>query len=131
MSKLFGGTQSGLTRLTEMMDNLDMDFESFYGTPFFRKSSFSESVETTNDRYTVTVEIPGVKLDAVDVQLTGLILSIEATTRNGQLKRRYSLPPDADRDAVEATLDLGVLTVTIPRKSNTSVSPKKVVVKSS
>ncbi len=86
-------------------------------------------VEETDDSYVVEIDLPGVKRDEVDIQLTDrqLTVSGEVTEkeRTGILRRRtrrvgrfqYSvtLPADVDADGVSARLDDGVLTVRVPK----------------
>jgi HSP20 family protein len=86
-------------------------------------------VEETDDFYVVEIDLPGVKRDEVDIQLTDRQLTVagEVTEkeRTGILRRRtrrvgrfqYSvtLPADVDADGVSARLDDGVLTVRVPK----------------
>lgn len=86
-------------------------------------------VEETDDAYLVEVEVPGVKKDDIDIQISGRRLSVHGERKEkervGLLRRRertvgrfsyeVTLPGDVDDDAVEAHLDEGVLTVRMPK----------------
>jgi HSP20 family protein len=86
-------------------------------------------LEEHDDAWLVRLELPGVRRDDVQVELDGRRLVVDAerkqTERKGLLRRstrttgRYHLeswlPGDVDADAVEATLDAGVLTVRLPK----------------
>jgi len=83
----------------------------------------------TEDAYVVHVEVPGVRKDQLDVQVTDreLVITGEiAETGNGQRRRRSSrrtgqfeyrtlLPGDIKAGQVKADLHDGVLTVTLPK----------------
>jgi HSP20 family protein len=86
-------------------------------------------IEEQDDAYVVEAEIPGVKRDDVNIELVGneLIVSGEikererkgilrrSTRRVGAFEYRVVLPENVDRDAIDAKLDDGVLTVRIPK----------------
>jgi HSP20 family protein len=84
--------------------------------------------EETNDTYVIRAELPGMKRDDVNVELTGNELRITGEVkeesegkgkalrhRHGRFAYRASLPADADADKVEADLTDGVLTVRVPK----------------
>jgi HSP20 family protein len=86
-------------------------------------------VSETEDAYVVDVDLPGVKRDQVDVEVTGSELVItgevtgreregvlrRATRRQGRFEYRTTLPGDVDPDKISASLADGVLTVTVPK----------------
>ncbi len=89
-------------------------------------------VEQQDDRYEISVELPGVTGDDVNVECTDELLVISGTkerkeTRGegenrhseriyGSFQRTFRLPEDALRDNIEAHFSDGVLTVSIPRE---------------
>lgn len=91
----------------------------------------------------VTVEIPGIEPDAVDIQVVGNTLTIkggraarepkesEAYHRRerwaGQFVRTVQLPYDVEAEKVEARISKGVLTITLPRAE--ADKPKKITIK--
>jgi HSP20 family protein len=86
-------------------------------------------VEETDDAYTVEIELPGIRQDDLDIELTGRRLTVSGERREkervGILRRRervvgrfhyeVSLPGNVVEDAVEAHLDHGVLTIRVPK----------------
>jgi len=91
----------------------------------------------------VEAEIPGLKLEDIEVLVSGDELTIsgerkaetaEGTTVHrrergvGRFSRVVRLPVEVNADAVEATLREGVLTVRLPKAE--SVLPRRIAVKS-
>ncbi|MEZ6120010.1 MAG: Hsp20/alpha crystallin family protein [Pirellulaceae bacterium] len=93
----------------------------------------------------VRVDLPGVKMEDIDVQVNANQLTItaerkeeqetkEATThrlerRIGRFSRSLALPCEVDETAIAATYQEGVLTVTLPKSEKTktrriTVKPK-------
>lgn len=97
-------------------------------------------LEETDDAYTVEVELPGIKKDDVDIQITGRRLEVSGErkekARVGILRRRERvvgrfhyevlLPSDVEEDGVEANLDNGVLTIRVPKPA--SERPRRIEV---
>lgn len=86
-------------------------------------------VEETDDAYVVEIDLPGIKREDIDIQLSDRQLTVSGEVkekeRTGILRRRtrrvgefqYSvtLPADVDATKVSAHLDDGVLTVRVPK----------------
>ncbi len=88
-------------------------------------------IHENDKQYIVTVEVPGGKKDDVTVEVQDGVLTIRGEKKSereekkeqrrwversyGAFTRSFSLPADADADHVDASLENGVLTVTIPR----------------
>ncbi|HEX5365756.1 MAG TPA: Hsp20/alpha crystallin family protein [Acidimicrobiales bacterium] len=89
-------------------------------------------VEEADDAYVVEVELPGVKRDDVDIQVTGRRVTVHGERkekeRAGILRRRertvgrfdyeLTLPGEIDEEGVEADLDEGVLTLRLPKPAH-------------
>jgi HSP20 family protein len=102
-------------------------------------------VKENGQRYTVTMELPG--LDEKDVKATikDDVLSIigekkvenanEKThyseRRYGSFSRTFTLPSDADRNAVSASFVKGVLTIEIPKTANAPHQGKQIEIRAS
>jgi HSP20 family protein len=96
--------------------------------------------------YTITVEIPGVAQENVQLDLSGDTLTISGEKRQereekernyhrveriyGSFQRILSLPEDADRDRITATFDKGLLVVTIPRAPLPGRNVRRIEIKS-
>jgi HSP20 family protein len=88
-------------------------------------------VQETDDELIVTIEVPGLDGDDLEVRLTPRGLTIRGEKREEKeakrkgyelVERRYGsfvrsvpLPPGLDLDGAEARVTRGVLTVTIPK----------------
>ena len=86
-------------------------------------------IEETEDSWILEAELPGVKSDDVDIeahdneiQITGEIVEKERagilrrrTRRVGRFEYRVTLPGPIDRDTIDASLDDGILRVTVPK----------------
>ena len=81
----------------------------------------------------ITLEVPGIARDQIDISVEGNRLSISGSrdfVRDdpdeefvrlergfGSFKRVFEIPSGIDTQSVTATLDLGVLTILVPRQS--------------
>lgn len=90
-----------------------------------------------DDAYVVTADLPGFERDDVDVQLTDSTLRIEAEReeateeeedryirqerRQQSAQRSVRLPGEVDRQGVNARMQNGVLTVTLPKRESGDV----------
>ncbi len=86
-------------------------------------------IEESDDAYTVDIELPGVRRDDVTIEISNGHLSVTGerrerrrvgllrrTTRTtGRFRLQIALPLEVDSGAVTASLDHGLLTVTIPK----------------
>ncbi len=99
-------------------------------------------VEETDDAYVVEIDLPGVKRDDIDIQLTDRQLTVSGeikekervgilrrrTRRVGQFHYSVTLPADIDGDKVSAHLDDGVLTVRVPKPEQ--AKPRRIQISS-
>lgn len=92
--------------------------------------------------YEITIELPGVDPDDVEVSVQDGVLVLKGEKRSsreeegdtyffserqyGAFSRSFRLPPDADGDAINADMKDGVLSVSIPKKVEKEAASKKV-----
>lgn len=93
----------------------------------------------TDQAYTVTLDLPGVSKDEVQVSVEGRRVSIEAQaqgrneTKEGErvvyrerstarYARRFTLPQEVDQTAAQARLEQGVLTLSLPKRAARTAS---------
>lgn len=90
-------------------------------------------VSETDDAYLIEADLPGVKHDDIDIELSEreLIITGElkerertgtlrrSTRRTGRFEFRTLLPGDVSTEGVSATLKEGVLTVSVPKAERT------------
>lgn len=100
-------------------------------------------IKETKDAYVFKADVPGVRREDIDLQLTGNRLTIsgkrEAERKEeketyyayersyGSFTRAYTLPEGIDASKILADLRDGVLTITVPKLPE--VQPKKIAVK--
>ena len=89
------------------------------------------NVYETDDAFELTMELPGMKKDNIDISIENNMLNIsgerKATreedgrtyhrieSRFGKFSRNLPLPNNIDDEAIEAEYDNGVLTINIPK----------------
>jgi HSP20 family protein len=88
-------------------------------------------ISERTDAYLVTVELPGVKLDDLEITLEGGLLTIQGERHlahdsseeqfhrversSGAFRRGITLPAQVEADAVEASMEDGVLRILVPK----------------
>jgi len=96
-----------------------------------KASGLALDVDENEDRYSVYVNLPGVNLDDINVNIHDDVLSISAETnateydentrilvrerRTGKLSRSLRFPVAVNGEAVEASFDNGVLNIIVPK----------------
>jgi HSP20 family protein len=122
--------------LERLFERMSRQFDEATGmwnaeNPFGRMESMSIDLVEADGEFVVTADLPGFERDDVDVQVTDHTLRIEAEheeateereadylrreRRHESMHRSIRLPDDVDKEAVEARMKNGVLTVTLPR----------------
>ncbi|GBG95557.1 small heat shock protein [Ligilactobacillus salitolerans] len=120
--------------LNQLMNFGDGFFEDF-GEPFFNSDSnkqMSSDVVETKNGYQVTVDVPGVNKEDIDLSYDQDVLSIQAKRNSsldrkdekgnvlasersyGKYVRNYHLP-DVNADKISAKVEAGVLTINMPK----------------
>ncbi len=91
--------------------------------------TYSRRFEATEkDGVTIlTLVLPGFKQSEVDVELEKGILTVRAGKGDKQVEQSINVGYDIDGDKVGATLENGILTITLVKLE--SAKPRKVVVK--
>jgi HSP20 family protein len=100
-------------------------------------------ISERKDAYVVTVEVPGVSPDDLDITLEDGLLTIQGERqftqesteqqfhrverRYGSFRRSITLPSQVQADAIEASFENGVLEVVVPKAEE--AKPKKISVK--
>lgn len=96
-----------------------------------RSCGLALDVEESSDGYTLRANLPGAKLEDINVSIHDNVLTIAAETsetkadensrvlirerRRGKFTRSLRFPVDVRGDAIEASFDHGVLNVLVPK----------------
>jgi len=130
----------GFPLLTRMFDGGNGAFETSF-------SMAAPAVDITEDEagYKLTAELPGMAEKDVEVSLTDDTLTIRGEKKQvtekqdkntylsersyGSFQRSFALPDSVDADKIGAEFAKGVLTITLPKKPEAKVEPKKIEVK--
>lgn len=127
------------------------DFFSDDLSPFFSSSlarggrAFTPAVDVVenDDAYVLKAEVPGMAPDQIDLQVENDVLTLRGEHKSehdeqrkgyrriersyGTFARSFVLPQGTDVDAIDARVENGVLTVTIPKVAK--AAPRKLQVK--
>jgi HSP20 family protein len=137
-----------MVSLREAMDRL---FEDSFVRPRGRlatidgRGTLALDVFESDDDVTVHASIPGVKLEDIDIFVTGETLTIKGEMgeekkektgnyhlrerRYGAFQRAINLPTMVNADEAQATFEHGVLTLTLPKVEAVKLKSIKVKVK--
>ena len=126
-----------ITRYGNSMDPFDQMFNTLMGSGggagrgSLMRAPETDVVETERE-IRVSVEMPGLKRDNIDIDVENNVLTIRgekreerqegqegkyhiAERRYGTLARSFVLPRDVDAESIQARFEDGVLSVTIPK----------------
>ncbi|RIJ30466.1 MULTISPECIES: Hsp20/alpha crystallin family protein [Alphaproteobacteria] len=135
----------------ELNDVFDRFFERFE-RPFFDRAGamnvFSQpsvDVSESDKAIKVSVDLPGMDEDDIDVTLTGDVLTVRGERKAereenkkgyflhersyGAFYRTIPLPPGVETDKAKAEFKKGVLTVTLPKSADAKRLTKRIEVK--
>jgi len=100
------------------------------------------NVTQDHDHFYVRSEIPGMKLDELEVSVTGRTVTITGERKipsedyqvsyhrrereEGKFRRQFNLPTDVESDQVQAKYRQGMLMIVLPKAE--SAKPKKITI---
>jgi len=106
------------------MHPLDMMVNTMVRCPRVTATRGSQPrLEEHDDKYALTLHLPGVAACDINLTETDGTLKLEAASRTATMVWRLALPRDADVDAATASHVDGLLTVTFPKKELDGVHP--------
>ena len=104
----------------------------------------ASDASANDDAYHITLELPGVTEDDIDVSVHEGVLTVKgektqereekgdtwffSERQYGSFSRTFRLPADADGDRVEAHLKDGVLSLSVPKRKDTGGEARKVAI---
>lgn len=99
-----------------------------------------------DDAFEVTAEVPGMDASEVEVSISGGMLTIKgekkeeketkeknyyfSERRYGSFQRSFQLPEGVDTDKISATLEKGVLSITLPKTKEAVQQQRKIPISS-
>ena len=138
--------------LLSIQEEMNQLFNRAYGQPSQGQSGESTGrlwapaldISERKDAYVVTVELPGLKPEDLDITMEDGLLTIQGERqftsesseqqlhrverRYGAFRRSITLPSQVKADAIEASFDNGVLQITVPKAEE--AKPKRIEVRS-
>ncbi|MCK4738777.1 MAG: Hsp20/alpha crystallin family protein [Deltaproteobacteria bacterium] len=113
----------------------DEALEHYFGEGSEAKCSWMPPADTyeTKSHITIKVEIPGVKIEDVGVEVDGSILTLKGMrelrgiegehyhrieSSYGVFKRSFNMASEIDKEGIKANLSNGVLEVVVPKKES-------------
>ncbi|TMT86752.1 Hsp20/alpha crystallin family protein [Haloterrigena sp. H1] len=135
----FDGIEELLDRLNRQIETATKSWESQLDTRSRLDLSTSGSemqldLADEDDEFVVTVDVPGYESDDIELRLTGETLAISGTRERTEevggedetylrrerkaqsFSRQIRLPEPVDEDAVQASVNNGILTVRLPKR---------------
>lgn len=99
--------------------SVDRSFERFFNDVAYVRASGTKGHSFTQDdsAWTLSVDLPGVAKDQLNIGIEGSVVRIESTEAAARkVKAAYELPLEIDAAASTATLENGVLTLKLAKK---------------
>lgn len=85
-----------------------------------------------DDKASFTVDVPGFKESDLNIEVKNSVVSITGEVKSGQyvrsIARSFSIPKMYDANTIDATLEDGVLTLTLSKVAEKVIDTKKVLV---
>ena len=107
---------------------------------FFRPST---EIKETDDSFNVNISVPGIKKDEIKIELNNGVLEVSGERKTektenkekyhlseisyGKFTRRFQLPDNVDTDKIDASVEDGILRLSIPKLEE--VKPRQIDVK--
>lgn len=94
--------------------SFDRSFERFFNTLGF-------DVKEDEKAWTLSLDLPGITREDLNITVEGAVVRLETKAEaKRQYKAAYELAEEIDADATTATLENGVLTLTLAKKAPVS-----------
>ncbi|MEV1078544.1 Hsp20/alpha crystallin family protein [Streptomyces sp. NPDC050211] len=129
----FGWGEPIAAEFDELFERMNRLLQGATAPPTALAWSPAADMRETDDAYVIEAELPGIKGDDIDIEMSERELHItgeykereragvlrRGTRRTGRFEYQALLPADVKSDEVSATLHDGVLTVTVPKAQAT------------
>lgn len=102
-------------------------FQKFGNLPERLESKEIKAIETvprepltdiveTKESFSVTLEVPGVEKDDIDLTIYGGVLTVKVDAPNRRYRKDVEIPKDVDEKSAKASFKNGVLDITFAKK---------------
>ncbi len=128
------------------LDEFRREMDRWFGDTTAGRLDYGMPAEIVDDgeQLRIDIELPGVRLDDIDLTVEDRVLTVEGEKkmereegekdsdfrlyerRYGRFERSFVLPRHVDTEKVDARLENGVLTVTLPKVE--TAKPKKIAI---
>lgn len=140
IDRLFGSMDLLRSRLNRLYSDFESYQEQGYGWPFTDGTPRTNLYEA-GDRLEIKAEVPGMGKEDLTVRIQGKYLEISGTRkadtpagykahrlerRAANFTRSFTLPSEVNAEKVEATLQNGILTLTLPKSE--AAKPKTITI---
>ncbi len=102
-------------------------FADIWGFDPFRNFSTGVEIVRTDTGYTIELAVAGFKSEEVEISLEDSLLSVTGKNEKRSFTRTFSLPEEIDAERIEAKVEHGMLTLTLPLQPK--AQPKKIQIK--
>jgi len=127
-ASLFRGARSPWAGLESEIDRLFAATYAEAATPAAPR--FPVDLYEDKDNVYVRAELPGIAREAINIEMIEDYLTLSATRKQGDesfsLQRSIAVPESVDAEKVSASLEHGVLTVTLPKREQ--AKPRKIAI---
>ena len=83
-------------------------------------------IEKIDAGFFVSIELPGVKKDGVDITVDNDSFTVTASRKETKYKQRFVLGKNNDKEAITAKMEDGMLEITVPNKKSVDASKIKI-----
>jgi len=115
-----------MTTTPDFRNELDRFFGGFFGFPVDGNVRYLRppyDIDETEDKYTLSVDLPGVPKEQIKIEIKDAQLHVSAERKHGsgqakgyaKFEQGFELPQGASLDRIEAKYEDGVLHIVIPK----------------
>ena len=105
---------------------LDSFFDDSFAIRKMNYMNYTDDVKYNDDGATIKMKVPGFNKKSIDISVDSDYLVIEGKTDDDSFTKRYSIDNKFDFDSIDAKVNDGLLTLTLPYKAE--VKPRKIKV---
>ena len=75
-------------------------------------------IERSEDSVDLIIEVPGYAKEDLKLSLEKDCMTIEGELENREFSKSFRLPKDVDTENIKASVDKGILTISLPKKED-------------